>query len=49
MPTITVKLDTQRAARLTRWARHRKVLSRRRMVAFRTTFSTGELEHAALQ
>jgi hypothetical protein len=25
MPTITVKLDQQRAARLTRWARHRKV------------------------
>ena len=25
MPTITVKLDKKRAARLTRWARHRKV------------------------
>jgi hypothetical protein len=25
MPTITVKLDTQRAARLARWARSRKV------------------------
>ncbi|MDO8542550.1 MAG: CopG family transcriptional regulator [Opitutaceae bacterium] len=25
MPTITVKLDKERAARLTRWARKRKV------------------------
>ena len=25
MPTITVKLDRKRAARLARWARHRKV------------------------
>jgi hypothetical protein len=25
MPTITVKLDKKRAARLTRWARQRKV------------------------
>ena len=25
MPTITVKLDTKRAARLARWARRRKV------------------------
>jgi hypothetical protein len=25
MPTITVKLDKKRAARLTRWARRRKV------------------------
>jgi hypothetical protein len=25
MPTITVKLDRKRAARLTRWARQRKV------------------------
>jgi hypothetical protein len=25
MPTITVKLDKQRAARLARWARNRKV------------------------
>ena len=25
MPTITVKLDKARAARLTRWATHRKV------------------------
>ncbi len=25
MPTITVKLDKKRAARLERWARHRKV------------------------
>jgi hypothetical protein len=25
MPTITVKLDTQRAARLARWARRRRV------------------------
>jgi hypothetical protein len=25
MPTITVKLDRKRAARLTRWARNRKV------------------------
>ena len=25
MPTITVKLDRKRAARLTRWARHRRV------------------------
>ena len=25
MPTITVKLDKQRAARLTRWARRRRV------------------------
>jgi hypothetical protein len=25
MPTITVKLDSKRAARLTRWARQRKV------------------------
>jgi hypothetical protein len=25
MPTITVKLDKERAARLTRWARRRKV------------------------
>jgi hypothetical protein len=25
MPTITVKLDKRRAARLSRWARHRKI------------------------
>ena len=25
MPTITVKLDKERAARLTRWARRRKI------------------------